>query len=67
MENSDGEDQSGYTPPITADYIGKSLTQIMSTLKVLTEWKEQMTLQVIKNFIFQRNIAFILFFQWFVP
>ena len=47
MEHSDSKDQSGHTLPITAAFLGKSLTQIMSTLKDITEWKEQQTLQVI--------------------
>ena len=56
MENSDGEDQGGNTPPITAEYIGKSLNQIASTLNELTKWKNQMTSQVITIFLFHRNI-----------
>ena len=41
METSDGEDQGGYTPPITAEYIEKILTRIVSTLNDLTKWKSK--------------------------
>ena len=56
MEISDSDDQGGNTPPITAEYIGKSLSQIANTLNELTKWKDQMTSQVIKIFLFHRNI-----------
>ena len=64
MENPDSEDQGGHTPPITAEFIGNSLSQIMSTLKNLTGWKNQQTLQVVYDYNFQKNIAIILLFQW---
>ena len=64
MENPDSDDQGGHTLPITAEFIGNSLSQIMSTLKNLTGWKNQQTLQVVYDYNFQKNIEIILLFQW---
>ena len=63
MDISDSDDQGGNTPPITNEFIGKSLSQIANTLNELTKWKDQMTSQVINLFLFHRNVHFILFFE----
>ena len=52
MNISDDDSQSGGTPPITNEFLSRSLSQITSTLNDLAKWKGQMTSQVIKKFLF---------------
>ena len=53
MENSENDNkQGGTTPPITVEFIGKSLSTITNTLKELTDLKRQQTSQVINLLLF---------------